>query len=67
MTQWQNPAEQCVMVGDYLFDLLADRSAGAVTVHVSRPDGRRWPDQSDRMVSGLDELLLQLIMGEQVC
>ncbi len=59
-TQWQLAAGQVVMVGDYLFDLLAGRSAGAATVHVARPDGQRWPAASDVSVETLDELLLLL-------
>ncbi len=54
---WQVEVESLVMVGDYLFDLQAGRSAGAITIHVGRPDGQRWPDQSDVMVECLDDLL----------
>lgn len=55
--QWQAQSDELVMVGDYLYDLQAGRSAGALTVHVSRPDGLRWPDQSDIMVETLAELV----------
>lgn len=58
--QWQLATDQVVMVGDYLFDLLAGRSAGAATVHVGRPDGQRWPAASDISVETLEELLLLL-------
>ena len=58
--QWQSRSERLVMVGDYLFDLQAGRSAGAVTIHVARPDGQRWPEQSDLMVEDLGELLMMI-------
>jgi HAD superfamily hydrolase (TIGR01509 family) len=54
---WGVEAECAVMVGDYLFDLLAGRAAGAVTVHVGRPDGQRWPEESDIAVDDLGELV----------
>jgi len=43
------------MVGDYLFELQAGKSAGAI--HVARPDGQRWPEYSDILVETLAELL----------
>ena len=45
---WQVEADSLVMVGDYLFDLQAGKSAGAMTIHVARPDGQRWPEHPDR-------------------
>jgi HAD superfamily hydrolase (TIGR01549 family) len=53
---WNAAACRSVMVGDYLFDLQAGRAAGAFTVHVGRPDGQRWPAESDIMVTDLTEL-----------
>ena len=54
--QWQVESGNLVMVGDYLFDLQAGRSAGAMTIHVGRPDGQRWPEASDIMVDTLLDL-----------
>jgi len=54
--QWQAETGNLVMIGDYLFDLLAGKAAGAMTVHVARPDGQRWPEHSDVMVETLAEL-----------
>jgi phosphoglycolate phosphatase-like HAD superfamily hydrolase len=54
---WSTGSQCSVMVGDYLFDLQAGRAAGAVTVHVGRPDGQRWPKESDIMVADLAELV----------
>ena len=55
--RWQVEADRLVMVGDYLFDLQAGKSAGAMTIHVARPDGQRWPEHSDIVVETLAELL----------
>ncbi len=55
--QWQVEADELVMVGDYLYDLQAGKSAGALTIHVGRPDGLRWPEQTDIMVETLAELV----------
>lgn len=60
LEQWNSRADCSVMVGDYLFDLQAGRAAGAVTVHVARPDGQRWPGESDIMVADLKELVQML-------
>jgi len=56
LDQWQAEPDNVVMVGDYLFDLQAGRSAGAITIHVGRPDSQRWPDVTDIMVDSLEEL-----------
>ena len=56
LDQWGGTAADAVMVGDYLFDLQAGRAAGAMTVHVGRPDGQLWPEVSDVMVEDLIQL-----------
>lgn len=61
--QWQAKADDLVMVGDYLYDLQAGRSAGALTIHVGRPDGLRWPDQTDIMVDTLTDLMQAMGTG----
>ena len=61
--QWQVETDNLVMVGDYIFDLQAGRSAGALTIHVGRPDGQRWPEASDIMVETLADLLETTILG----
>jgi HAD superfamily hydrolase (TIGR01549 family) len=53
---WGTEADCVVMVGDYLFDLQAGRAAGAITIHVGRPDCQRWPDVSDIIVDSLADL-----------
>lgn len=54
---WGAPAEDAVMVGDYVFDLQAGRRAGAYTVYID-PDGE-FPhaDEADRCVRELTALL----------
>ncbi|MDD2733148.1 MAG: HAD family hydrolase [Desulfuromonadaceae bacterium] len=54
--QWQTRPDKVVMVGDYLFDLQAGRNAGAVTIHVGRPDSQRWPDITDITIDNLTDL-----------
>lgn len=60
LEQWGTGADSVVMVGDYLFDLQAGRAAGAITIHVGRPDGQRWPDVSDVIVDSLADLVEML-------
>jgi HAD superfamily hydrolase (TIGR01509 family) len=55
--QWGTEAANVVMVGDYLFDLQAGRAAGAITIHVGRPDCQRWPAFSDIIVDNLTDLM----------
>jgi HAD superfamily hydrolase (TIGR01549 family) len=45
-----------VMVGDYSFDLLAGRAAGAATIHVDPSGAFRWPDLTDIAVPSLHQL-----------
>jgi len=53
---WGAKPADAVMVGDYLFDLQAGRAAGATTIHVARPDGKKWQELTDYAVASLDEL-----------
>jgi HAD superfamily hydrolase (TIGR01549 family) len=62
--QWGGDADDAVMIGDYLFDLQAGKAAGAVTLHVGRPDGQRWPECTDFAVASLAELLPLFAAGE---
>lgn len=56
-TLWGTRPEATVMVGDYLFDLQAGRSAGALTVHVDVDRAFRWPELVDLSVGTLGELV----------
>lgn len=53
---WDTSPQTAVMVGDYLYDLQAGRSAGTATVHVDASRSYRWPGLADLMVASLQEL-----------
>jgi len=53
LSGWKAEPSEAVMVGDYLFDLQAGRTAGTATVHVWRPDGKTWPQFTDISVTSL--------------
>lgn len=53
---WGAHSSEMVMVGDYLYDLQAGRSAGALTVHVDPGREFRWPELADVMIESLQEL-----------
>jgi len=57
LNRWNaNPAD-AVMIGDYLFDLVAGREAGTATVHFDVVDRGTWPDWTDYKIESLTELL----------
>lgn len=53
---WDTKPVEMVMVGDYLYDLQAGRSAGAVTIHVDAGRKFRWPELADLTIESLQEL-----------
>jgi HAD superfamily hydrolase (TIGR01549 family) len=55
---WETGPETTVMVGDYQYDLLAGRSAGALTVHGDVSRSFRWPELADVSVGSLNELIV---------
>jgi HAD superfamily hydrolase (TIGR01509 family) len=57
LNHWQALPDQGVMVGDYVFDLLAGRNAGTATVHVDVTGAFEWPEHTDRGVTSLAELM----------
>jgi HAD superfamily hydrolase (TIGR01509 family) len=64
-TIWGIEPKTMVMVGDYLYDLQAGRSAGALTVHVDASRSFRWPKLADVSVGSLVELT-ELIQGGEL-
>lgn len=58
--RWGVPPAALVMVGDYAFDLLTGRAAGAGTIHVDPARSFRWPELTDIAVGSLAELALAL-------
>ncbi|MSN26876.1 MAG: HAD-IA family hydrolase [Geobacter sp.] len=57
---WETEPSEVVMVGDYLYDLQAGRSAGAMTVHIDTAGEFRWPDLADLTIESLEEIMLHL-------
>jgi len=53
---WEAEPAEMVMVGDYLYDLQAGRSAGALTVHIDSAGLFRWPELADIMIESLEEI-----------
>ena len=57
---WGAKPAEMVMVGDYLYDLQAGRSAGALTVHVDVSGNFRWPELADITIESLQEMTAYL-------
>jgi HAD superfamily hydrolase (TIGR01509 family) len=60
MELWQVESGDVVMVGDYLFDLLAGRDAGALTVHFNARGDTGWPEHSDVSIGDFKRLVMHL-------
>jgi len=56
LSLWKAKAGDAVMVGDYLYDLQAGRSAGVTTIHLDTGRGVDWPEYTDIKVSHLSEI-----------
>jgi HAD superfamily hydrolase (TIGR01509 family) len=56
LAHWQATPRQAVMVGDYLFDLVAGREAGVATVYFDPTGEFEWSIHADISVSSLAEL-----------
>lgn len=57
LDHWQGTAKEAVMVGDYVHDIEAGRTAGAATVYVNVRNDPRFISMADLSVSQLKELL----------
>lgn len=53
---WDATPDRGVMVGDYVFDLLAGRNAGTATVHLDVTGSFEWPEHTDFRAIELAEL-----------
>ncbi len=60
LQHWQASPDRGVMVGDYIFDLLAGRNAGTATVHLDVTGSFNWPEHADCCVTELAELVMLL-------
>ena len=56
LQQWEATPDRGVMVGDYVFDLLAGRNAGTATVHLDVTGSFDWLEHTDCCVTQLAEL-----------
>ena len=56
LRRWEATPDRGVMVGDYVFDLLAGRNAGTATVHLDVTGSFDWPEHTDCCVTQLAEL-----------
>jgi HAD superfamily hydrolase (TIGR01509 family) len=63
---WNTLPGQAVMVGDYLFDLQAGKSAGTATIHVNRNEEKAWKDLTDIYVSSLAEIVGLITTGDSI-
>jgi len=57
---WGTEPSEVVMVGDYLYDLQAGRSAGAMTIHIDTAGEFRWPELADITIESLEEIMIHL-------
>jgi len=57
LSRWNATATDGVMVGDFLYDLVAGREAGTATVHFDVVDRGTWPEWTDHKIGSLNELL----------
>ncbi len=56
LAAWSAPREQAVMVGDYLFDLVAGRDAGTATVYLDPTERFEYAENADVCVKDLQQL-----------
>lgn len=63
MELWSSTPDDTVMIGDYLFDLQAGRSAGTMTIHFDSQGSFQWPEESDLNVCDLEKLATHLDKG----
>ena len=61
---WGASPKDAVMVGDYLFDIMAGREAGTTTVFIDNLNREEFARQADRSVKTLHELLAILDEGD---
>ena len=54
---WQADADDTVMVGDYLYDLEAGKSAGVATIHLDTRGDVDWSEFTDIRIEGLGEII----------
>ncbi len=60
LEHWQTGPENCVMVGDFLYDLQVGSEAGMTTLHYAAHRQERWPQLTDYLVEDFSVLLKSL-------
>lgn len=63
LSMWDAPADQSVMVGDYLFDLEAGKQAGSTTVYIDPSGQFEWQKHADFPVTTLAQVTQMLIQS----
>ena len=56
LDHWQAHADDTVMVGDYLFDLQAGKTAGVTTIHLNQQGEFAWPEVADICIREFSEI-----------
>ena len=56
LNDWQVDPCEAVMVGDYVFDLQAGKSANVITIHLDPTGDFAWPEVSDICIRNFSEI-----------
>lgn len=56
LKDWRADASDAVMVGDYVYDLQAGRSANVTTIHIDPAGDFAWPEVSDVCIRQFSEI-----------
>lgn len=56
LDHWQTSVDDTVMVGDYLFDLQAGKTAGVTTIHLDQQGEFAWPEIADICIRNFSEI-----------
>ncbi len=57
LNYWQAEAQDTIMVGDYLYDLQAGKSAGVTTIHLDSLGEETWPEYTDIYIREFSEIV----------
>ncbi|MEM8808734.1 MAG: HAD family hydrolase [Cyanobacteria bacterium P01_G01_bin.38] len=60
LTAWDAAPHDAVMVGDYVFDLQAGRSAGTATIYIDPTGEFLWKDHADKSITCLSDVVRML-------
>ncbi|TGL75966.1 HAD family hydrolase [Leptospira jelokensis] len=57
MREWNAKLDATIMVGDYLYDMLAGKNAGVQTIYIDPSGNFPYQDEANYSVKNLDEIL----------